>query len=321
MDSNWYQHSFLAMGCHMTVWLAVESEMQAEQAFGMVEDAFENAEQRMSRFRVDSELAWLNAQADQWCQPSPPMWHVIVKAFQLMDETDGLFDPTLHDALVAAGYNQTFDNLNGVTPSPTAAAVQAVRQAIQLDLEQQAIRLPQGVRIDLGGIGKGFTAQTVVEWLNEWGPCLISAGGDVTAGDAPDGMPGWPVGVGAPWERENPEQANVMRLWLANGSLATSGIDYRKWQRGDGMAHHIIDPRTGISAETDILTCSVVAADACRAEAWATATLVAGAQTGHETLIDHNFAGAIINHQNELWLTPTMRMIAQLEQDIDLSLI
>ena len=306
----------------MNVWLECESETDAIRAFEMVVDAFEQAEQRMSRFRVDSELSWLNKQSNKWCQLSPPMWNVILKAIDLADETSGLFDPTLHNALVAAGYTHSFDDLNHqATVSTATRPYQTQQKKIALDLEQRAICLPKGVQLDLGGIGKGFTAQTVVGWLNEWGACLIDAGGDLTAGDAPSGMPGWPVGIGAPWERDKREKKNLMRLWLANQSLATSGIDYRKWMQGDHMAHHIIDPRTGFSAETDILTCSIISADACRAEAWATATLVAGLDAGYEALLQNQFAAALIKQQSELKLTPRMQNTAQLETQLDLRLI
>ncbi|MGB1252202.1 MAG: FAD:protein FMN transferase, partial [Candidatus Promineifilaceae bacterium] len=225
MNNNWHTHAFYSMGCHMTVWLEIESDERAEQAFTMVVDAFEQAEQRMSRFRVASELSWLNTQSNRWAQLSPPMWNVIAKAFVLSAETGGLFDPTVHDALIAAGYERSFDDLNGHAASATIAVSLSERASVQLDPEQQAIYLPEGVRLDLGGIGKGFTAQTVVEWLSEWGPCLIDAGGDLTAGDAPSGLSGWPVGIAAPWTHEMPEQENMMRLWLANSSLATSGVD------------------------------------------------------------------------------------------------
>ena len=317
MNNNWHSHRFFAMGCNMGVWLETESQARAEQAFAMVVDAFEQAEQRMSRFRVDSELSWLNAQTNCWAELSPPMWNVIIKALILAEETNGLFDPTLHDALLAAGYGRSFKELNGQGANTLLADLQrGDRQQIALDPEARAICLPEGVRLDLGGIGKGFTAQTVVDWLTEWGPCLIDAGGDLTAGDAPADMPGWPVGIGAPWDERQAERANLMRLWLANGSLATSGIDYRKWQQGDGVAHHIIDPRTGISAETDILTCSVISADACYAEAWATATIIAGVQDGYNALLERQFPGAIIDQTYTITLTPHMAARIQLEKEL-----
>ena len=301
----------------MGVWLETGSRMQAQQAFEMVVDAFEQAEQRMSRFRADSELSWLNAQTNCWAELSPPMWHVVIKALVLAEETNGLFDPTLHDALLAAGYGRSFQEMDGWgVNAPLADFQRGDRQQIAIDPDNRAIFLPEKVQIDLGGIGKGFTAQTVVDWLTEWGPCLIDAGGDVTAGNAPADMPGWPVGIGTPWDEDQEERANLMRLWLANRSLATSGIDYRKWRWGDGMVHHIIDPRTGISAETDILTCSVISADACCAEAWATATLIAGVQDGYNALLERQFASAIIDQTYTLTLTPHMAARVQLEKEL-----
>ncbi|MGB1253677.1 MAG: FAD:protein FMN transferase, partial [Candidatus Promineifilaceae bacterium] len=93
----------------------------------------------------------------------------------------------------------------------------------------------------------------------------------------------------------------------------TSGVDYRRWQHGDVVLHHVIDPRIGISAETDLSTCSVLAADACRAEAWATATLVAGAELGYSRLVEQQLAGVTISQTGETMLTPALQPHVQLE--------
>ena len=76
------------------------------------------------------------------------------------------------------------------------------------------------------------------------------------------------------------EPESVLSLWLNNATLATSGIDYRRWQQDGQPVHHLIDPRTGLPAATDVVTASVLCSDARRAEAWATATLVAGCEIG-----------------------------------------
>jgi thiamine biosynthesis lipoprotein len=170
----------------------------------------------------------------------------------------------------------------------------------------RSVYLPRGVRVDLGGIAKGYTAQQAVELLRPFGPCLIDAGGDLAAGDAPDGFPGWPVAVGMPWMGEGVETADLFSSWLANGTLATSGVDYRKWQREGGYAHHLIDPATGQPAATDGLTVTVLAGDAGTAEAWATATLVAGSEAGMDALLDADLAGLMVLEDGRILATPSM---------------
>ena len=133
------------------------------------------------------------------------------------------------------------------------------------------------------------------------------------AGDAPAVWPtGWPVGIAAPWM--GAEQENVLRLWLKNGALATSGVDYRHWQVDGERKHHIIDPLSGDSAETELLTVSVLHEDMCVAEAWATAALVASS-TGSslDLLTQHNLKAALIDQMQQVVLTEPLRPLVQWE--------
>jgi FAD:protein FMN transferase len=126
------------------------------------------------------------------------------------------------------------------------------------------ITLEEGVRIDLGGIGKGYAAERAAELLATAGPCLVNAGGDIaTRGGV------WPVGVETGTE--------AITLELSGGALATSGRDRRTWRRAGRTLHHVIDPRTGVPAETDVLRVTVVASDAVAAEIAATSLFLVGA--------------------------------------------
>ena len=102
--------------------------------------------------------------------------------------------------------------------------------AVQINPIRKAVWLPKGVRLDLGGIGKGYTAETVVNFMRAWGPCLVDAGGDLTAGNAPADMPGWPVGISSPYVglEERPDTSpfmarkpNLSNLWHRLSALAT----------------------------------------------------------------------------------------------------
>ncbi|MEZ4519332.1 MAG: FAD:protein FMN transferase [Chloroflexota bacterium] len=95
-------------------------------------------------------------------------------------------------------------------------------------------------------------------------------------------------------------------LWLVNGTMATSGTDYRRWQRNGNLAHHVIDPRTSLPSETDLLTATVLARAAVRAETWATAALVAGSTTALEALTGMGLAAALVDQQGGLMLTSAL---------------
>lgn len=308
---HWRNHTFRAMGCQMTVWLEHQNADTAVPVLLEAEAMFRRAERRLSRFDAASELVQINTRPGVWTAVSDMMWQVVTQALCMARETDGLFDPTHLAALEAAGYTHSFDQL------PLAAANGRVTpvsnhlgqwQTVGLNPETQSVWLPSGVKLDLGGIAKGYTAQQVVNFLSDWGPCLVDAGGDLSAGNAPTGWPGWPVALSAPYTSPDRSREELFPLWLVDGSMATSGIDYRRWRHNGRTAHHLIDPRTGQPAETDLLTATVLAKAATRAEAWATAALVAGTAVYHH-LSARGLAAALIDHTGHLSLTPALMPI------------
>jgi thiamine biosynthesis lipoprotein len=112
------------------------------------------------------------------------------------------------------------------------------------------------------------------------------------------------VAVAAPAAAD--DAPDLLHLWLAQATLATSGIDYRRWQHNGRTVHHLIDPRTGHPAATDAVAVSVLAPDAATAEGWATAALVAGRDEGLALLARQGLAGAVVDRQHQLVLTPAM---------------
>lgn len=297
------------MGCQMAVWLELPDAARAAKLLQEAEALFSRAERRLSRFDANSELSQLNAQPGVWTTVSEMSWNVVTQALFMARETDGLFDPTLLSPLEAAGYRRSFAAMatwDGVNDAAMAVNLSGQWQTVGLNPDGQAIWLPPGVRLDLGGIAKGYVAQQVVDFLTDWGPCLVDASGDLTAGAAPTGWPGWPVAVLAPFADPHEAREELFPLWLVEGTMATSGIDYRRWQQNGRAAHHLIDPRTGLPADTDLLTVTVLAKTAVRAEAWATAALVAGSRAAQEHLSARNLAAALVNQTGSLTLTPAL---------------
>ncbi|HMK07966.1 MAG TPA: FAD:protein FMN transferase, partial [Anaerolineales bacterium] len=140
----------------------------------------------------------------------------------------------------------------------------------------QTVRLPAGTRLDLGGIGKGWAADRAVRRLSRTGAALVDAAGDIAvSGPTASGDP-WPIGVADPAHAER----QLAVLMIGKGGVATSGRDYRRWRQGGLWAHHIIDPRTGRPAQTDVLSATVVGPSARMAEAAAKAVLILGSREG-----------------------------------------
>ena len=301
-------HQFRAMGSAFSIWLLHDDALLAEDLLYQAQALIERAEVRMTRFSATSELSRLNRAAGAWTVLSRPMWQVVGRALHLARETGGLFDPTVLTAMLAAGYDRSFEQIGSgaVNCGTTMQRATGQWQSIACDAARHAVLLPAGVGLDLGGIAKGFTAEQVVNFLSQWGPCLVDAGGDLTAGDAPGNYPGWPVAIAMPSTPAELEPPTAVPLWLNNATLATSGVDYRWWQQGDRRLHHLIDPRTGLPAANKVVTASVLCADACRAEAWATATLVAGEQLGPAHLNEQRLAGVLIDADGYIYQSNAM---------------
>jgi len=170
----------------------------------------------------------------------------------------------------------------------------AAWQDIGLDSAGCRVTLPAGVRLDFGGIGKAWTADRAAAALSSFGPCLIDAGGDISVRGAPAGWRGWPVGVTDP---RNPVETLTV-LAMADGGVATSGIDVRHWRRGGQMCHHIIDPRTGKPAATDLLSVTVVAPDAKEANLHAVAAMILGSEAGMRYLAAQRGVDALAVRQD-----------------------
>jgi len=246
------RHAFRAMGTEVELLLDAEPGEPSERALAAAEAEFERLEAVMSRFRPESELSSLNREGS--LEASPDLLRVVELALEARERTGGRFDPTVHDAVVAAGYDRTFEELAEDAPSsPPATPCGGA-----LEVDGGTIRLAPGVRLDLGGIGKGYAVDRACELLAIAGPCLVNAGGDLAVrGGA------WPVGV-----------TEDVTLALSRGGIATSGRDRRRWRKGGRECHHLIDPLTGRSAETDLLRVTVVGASAAEAEVLAKAVFL-----------------------------------------------
>ena len=277
---------FRAMGCHMTAMLDAESY---NGPLAEVPAWFETWEQIFSRFRTDSELSQLNRRAGQWVRVSATLWEVTHLALIAASWSDGLFSPTILNALEAAGYDRTFAEIT-VSDQPIVPQPDGQWRAIQRQSRERSIWLPPHARFDLGGIAKGWAADRAARELGQYGPALIDAGGDIAiSGPRADGSP-WPIGVLNPFRPDQPFET----LKVAQGGVATSGKDYRRWLRDGKMQHHLIDPRTGLPAQTDVLSATVIAPTTFEAEIAAKVIVLCGSTQGLTWLNEQPEYAAVI---------------------------
>ena len=256
-------HSFRAMGTEVELFLDAEGDADAA-LLESVEDEFHRLEAILSRFRPESELSLLNAERSR--QVGPELLELVRLSLDARERTSGRFDPTIHDALVAAGYDRTFEDVPDGAPAALAAGPSRCGAEIELDELDGRVTLGPGCRLDLGGIAKGWTADRALALLSHAGPALVNAGGDLACREGP-----WHVGVETP--------VGTITLELDQGALATTGRDRRHWIRRGQDAHHVIDPQTGAPAEGALATVTVAAPTAAAAEVLATSLFLAGDPT------------------------------------------
>ena len=249
------------------------------RARAAVDEVLTALDRQASRFRADSEICWLHragAAGGGVFLLSDGLAEAVGVALAAARWTGGRADPTVGDALVSLGYDRDFAAI-GPDGEPPAAAVPAPGwQLVRLD--GLLLRLPAGIRLDLGatakGVGSDRAARAVLAACGPAGGVLVGLGGDIAvAGTPPRG--GWPLTVA---DRPDPAGAPGTQLVrLARGAVATSSITCRQWRRGGEVLHHIVDPQTGRPADGPWRTVSVAAATCADANAAATASIVAGA--------------------------------------------
>jgi thiamine biosynthesis lipoprotein len=274
--------SFRSMGTEILACVDVDSG-QSPTLLMEVPRWFADWEQILSRFRPDSELSRLNQTVDQSVRVSDNLWNVFQVARTAEEFTDGLVTPTVLDAMLESGYDRDFASLprQQNTFASTRSAVRSLA-SVKWDASKQTIQLPAGVHLDFGGIAKGWAAQQAMSRLSEIGPALMNCGGDIAvSGSLLDGSP-WEIGVYKPFDRDS---EYVEMLFFEHGcGVATSATDRRRWMQGNQVRHHIIDPRTGLPAESDVVSATVVAPTAVEAEAAAKSILIRGSLDGLDWL-------------------------------------
>jgi FAD:protein FMN transferase len=200
--------------------------------------------------------------------------------------THGLFNPFLANVMIANGYDRDFNVLVGkplprkqtvsrpvplVSSTTTAKSSVRVRQTsaaqpstpripIDIDVIHNTVTAPAGIGVDLGGVAKGYAADLVADELIEAGAhaVMIDLGGDIACRNSDVGDVVWRIVA------EHPEDPSLTigRIDLRNGGVATSSTRRRRWSTGDGWSHHVMDPRTASSSNSDVIACSI-AADQC----------------------------------------------------------
>lgn len=273
-----------AMGTTCRAWLVGPG---AEAAAHEARATVARLEARWSRFVPESDVSRLNTAQGRPVTVAPETVTVIADAIAWWRATDGRFDPTVLEALVAAGYDR--DRASGHGPVRAGAPAPGC-DGIRIDAAVPTVQLPVGMGIDLGGIGKGRAADVLAEQLQHLPGGLIDLGGDLRVwGTPPDGATGWPIAI-----EDLRDGTTVAVVGLAEGAVATSSTLRRSWRDGERSAHHLIDPRQGRPTTGEVVTVTVVAGRAEAAEVLAKAAIVSGSIGAARQLLDDHEVAALV---------------------------
>lgn len=221
-------------------------------------------ERRWSRFLPSSEISRLNAAGGETVAVTTDTLRLVTTACDAWAFTGGRFDPTVLDAMLHLGYEQSIETVRAGLAEALCAVPAIGCDGIEIDELAGTVRLPAGVRLDAGGIGKGLAADLITEELLRAGArgAMVSLGGDLRVrGEGPH-ADGWSVGIEHPLQRTR----SLATVQMVDGAVATSSRMGRRWRRMDGMVHHLVNARTGRST-VGVTAVSVIAATGAWADA------------------------------------------------------
>ncbi|MCA9219943.1 MAG: FAD:protein FMN transferase [Planctomycetales bacterium] len=292
------------MGTQVTITLYAQDEPAAQRGFAAAFARVAAVDRAMSDYSLESEVSRLSA-ASPTPEPVPvgdDLWRVLSASRQWSERTDGAFDVTIGP--VSRLWRRARRQKSLPPEKPFAEARAAVGyEALRLDAATQSASLTRpNMRIDLGGIAKGYAVDAALAALRDAGinRALVNAGGDLAATDPPPDESFWAVGVRA-LRRDGPPTHFIR---LNNNAVATSG-DAWQYVEIDGVRYsHIIDPHTGLGL-THRSGVTIIAPDCMTADAAASAVSVLGPKKGAALILSHDKLEGMIatveNDQPHIW--------------------
>lgn len=288
---------------------AMDTVMTLTVYGGHSDTALESAEAELHRLDTllsisdpDSEIYRLNR--DKQAALSQETAGLILRALEISDATGGDFDPTVYPLMVLWGFPAENYRV------PPEAELDTLLPAVgygQVALEDGFCTLPESGGLDLGAIAKGYAAQQVLAVMQAAGAdsAVISLGGNVgTLGKKPGGTP-WTVAI------EHPGKTGeyLATLSLEGGYFAITSGAYERYFEQDGVRyHHILDPKTGKPAETNLLSVTVVSPDGTLADALSTALFVKGLAGAVEFWQARGDFDMVLYDGDTLYVTPGLHL-------------
>ncbi|WP_165933541.1 FAD:protein FMN transferase [Arundinibacter roseus] len=277
-----YKFQKMLMGSPFQLVLYSSSDSVAQEAARKAFVRIEQLNERLSDYRDGSEINRLSATAGkkEWMAVSDDLFRILEISRKISRQTQGAFDVTVGPVV------QLWRRALRRNHFPEPQELENVRKAVNYKYirlrkrNRQVMLTKPSMRLDVGGIGKGFAADEALKIIKQEGisSALIDAGGDLTLADPPPGKTGWTVEITSGNGRDS-----TAILLLANVGVATSGATYRYLEHEGKRYSHIVNPKTGVGLRFHVRT-TVVAPNGTLADALATACSVAGIQKSKKML-------------------------------------
>ena len=296
----WVDRTEAIMGTRVYVQLWADDPEKGNAAITAVMDEMRRLDNLMSHYKPDSQLSQINQGAATGpVQVDPELFDLIKLSTHFSEITEGAFDITY----ASVGYLYNYPLHVRPTEEQIRTALPAVNwRNLEFDATHHTIRFGRpGMRIDLGGIAKGYAVDRGVAILKARGiqHALVTAGGDSRLLGDHRGRP-WLVSIAHPDDPHNPEKV-VTRIPLSDAAVSTSG-DYERYFDEDGVRyHHIIDPHTGHPANK-VRSATVIGPTATQTDGLSKTAFVLGPEKALE----------IINRMPDfdaVFVTPTGRLL------------
>lgn len=287
-----------AMDTYMTV---TAYGAKAQEAVDEAEAEIQRLDELLSTGKEESEIAQLNQ--NKSATLSEDAGYLVERALELNKETDGAFDIAIYPVMEAWGFpTQNYQ----VPTADTLESLLKLADASQIIYDENSRKISfgrEGMKIDLGGIAKGYTSSRIMDIYkeNNISSGLVNLGGNVQAlGTKPDGSK-WRVAVQSPDDTED-----YLGILSVEGKAVITSGGYERYFEQDGKTyHHIIDPKTGYPAENGLTSVTVVSEDGTLADGLSTSLFIMGKDKAIEFWRAHSdeFDIIMMTDEGKLYMT------------------
>lgn len=256
--------------------ITIVDEISTDEMFKILWNKIDSFEKRFSRFDINSELSFVNINAGKPIKISSEFLKLIKTSIKYSLLTNGLFNPFILPTLQKVGYKTSWPSPDDKTFNLLDMSNKKQCEIKDIKIDGLNLTIPKDSALDFGGIGKGYLIDQLSSILikHSYRDFWISLGGDIVCSGFDLDNKRWKINIA----NANHNDENATSIFSKeDGSIlaiATSGITKRK---GEGW-HHIIDPRINQSANTDLLTATILADSATKADVYAKNIIIVGSQ-------------------------------------------